>query len=238
MKATKAKSILDFKNILVEEGLNEMDKNMSFVSKVVGKKCEAIFPTIDAELLESDRYITLSTLYTLKPKEYVVLVPGSSASYKMWPLEKMAAIADYCIEKGYTVILLGSKSEKMLGDRIVKLSKHPQNCINLIGETNLASLVHMVKNAKFYFGNDTGTLHIAASVTTPAIAVMGGGHFKRFFPYGNLHINRIIFDKNMHCKNDAWECAKTVPAGSPSPCIRSIEVEDAIKEIDSLLTTL
>ena len=52
MKATRAPRVLDFKTITVPEGLNELDKNMVFVSKVVGKSCEALFPTVDTLLLD------------------------------------------------------------------------------------------------------------------------------------------------------------------------------------------
>jgi ADP-heptose:LPS heptosyltransferase len=238
MKATKAPTVLDFKKVIVDEHLNEMDRNMSFVSEVTKKKCEATYPTIDISKLDRKIADNITAQYPLSEGKYIVMVPGSSATYKMWQLEKMAKVADFCSEKGYKVVLLGGPSEKHLGEKIIQASQDKGAIVDLIGKTDLATLSHIVAKAKFYFGNDTGTLHIAAAVNIPAIAVMGGGHFRRFFPYGNLDRNRIIFDEQMKCKNDAWECAKGISGGVPAPCIASITVEQAKNEIEKLLAVL
>lgn len=238
MKATRAREILDFKTVSIDPILNELDKNMAFVSKVTRKTCIAKFPTINTSILGYDEFIHVNAKHNLDTSKYVVMVPGSSATYKMWPLEKMATIAHYLVEKGYKVVLLGSKNEKILGETIIQLAKNKDFIINLIGDTQISTLIRIVAGAEFYFGNDTGTLHIAAAVSTPSIAIMGGGHFKRFFPYGDLERNRIVFDKHMKCKNDGWECTKIVPLGAPSPCIAHISVEDAKSEIDDLVSKM
>lgn len=238
MKATRAQKILDFKTITISNDLNELDRNMAFVSKVVGKTCTALFPTIDVSLLDKKDFEKIFLEYDLESKKYVVIVPGAGATYKMWQLNKMSEIADYFIGKGFTIVLCGASNERRLGEEMLKQSKNEYKIVNLIGKTNLPTLAHIVAHAKLYFGNDTGTLHLTAAVEIPAIAIMGGWHFGRFFPYGNLDINKIVFDYNMKCKGDGGVCLKNVTKGEPAPCIKNITVENAKKEIDNLLSKL
>lgn len=238
MKATRANKILDFKTITVANDLNELDKNMEFVSKVVGKHCDAQFPTINVSLLDKKNFEKISLDYSLLPRKYIVIVPGAGATYKMWQLSKMSDIVDYCIQKGFDVVLCGVVDEKKLGEEIIKQSNHKDKIINLISKTDIPTLVHIVANARLYFGNDTGTLHLSAAVETPSVAIMGGWHFGRFFPYGNLNINRIVFDSHMKCKGDNGACLKKIPKGEIAVCIKNITVMDVKKEIDNILVKL
>lgn len=238
MKATRTPKVLDFKTISIQENLNELERNMAFVSKVVGKPCPALFPTIDVAILVRGDFDKIFLEYGLDSKKYVVIVPGAGATYKMWQMSNVIEIADYFVEKGLVAVVCGWVDEKMLGEEVVKQSKYKDRIINLVGKTNLPTLAHLLANAKLYFGNDTGTLHLAAATGTPAVAIMGGGHFGRFFPYGNLDMNRVVFDPNMKCKGDEWKCAENVPKGDPAPCIKNITVVDAKKQIDDLLAIL
>lgn len=238
MKATRAPKVLNFKTISIQENLNELERNMAFVSAVAGKKCVASFPTVDVSLLDKGGYQKISLEYDLLPKKYVVMVLGAGATYRMWQLFKMVEVAEYLIGKGFFVVLCGTENEYKFGEEIIGQSINKNRIINLIGKTKITTLSHLLANAKLYFGSETGTLHLAVAVNTPAIAILGGGHFGRFFPYGNLDMNRIVFDPNMKCKGDEWKCAENVPKGEPAPCIKNITVVDAKKQIDDLLAIL
>lgn len=256
VKITRAKETIAFKTtydyndkqytkiIEVPADLDEVSRNMAFVSAIVGKKCEAHFPTIDVNLLEKSFTENLKTEYGLVNKKYCIIFPGAGASYRIWPLDKFAAIADYIASKGITpVICGGSPSEVELGDKIVEASKNKTAIINLIGKTGFPSLsviTHLVNDSLFYFGSETGILHLAAAINIPTISILGGGHFGRFFPYGDLSRNRIVFDPKMPatCKNDDWRCSVHLKYGEIAPCIKNISVEDAKIEIDALLNII
>ncbi len=256
VRVTRAKETIAFKAtydhndkqytkiIKVPENIDEVSRNMAFVSAVVGKKCEAHFPTIDINLLDKSFTESLKKEYGLVDKKYCIIFPGAGASYRIWPLEKFATIADYISSKGITpVICGGSISEAELGEKIIEASKNRSAIVNLIGKTGFPSLsviTHLVNDSLFYFGSETGILHLAAAVNVPTISILGGGHFGRFFPYGDLSINRIVFDPNMPitCKNDDWKCAMCLKPGEIAPCIKNISVEDAMTEIEALLKIL
>jgi ADP-heptose:LPS heptosyltransferase len=156
----------------------------------------------------------------------------------VWPVEKFAEIADYFIEKKITPVICGSKGEIDLVESILMNMKHKEDAVNLSGKTDLPTMIRLLKNSKCYFGSDTGITHIAAGIQIPAICLLGGGHFKRFFPYGDLTRNRIVFDESMKCMNDNWDCAKGLKGDESAPCIKNIDVENVKKEIDILFSIL
>lgn len=165
---------------------------------------------------------------------YVVVHPGAGQFYRMWPIERFVEIIKFLKEKNYEIVITGDKNDKWIIDYI-KL-KVP-DVIDLISKTDLLVVAGVLSLAKFYFGSDTGILHLAAAVNTPTICILGGGHFGRFFPYGNTLKNRIIYDKNMKCKNDNWECAKN-NIKQAAPCIDAITTKDAMNEINDLIKFL
>lgn len=226
------------KLIKTEKGLNEFDRNFAFVSSLTEHKCSPTFPTIDVSMFEKNSYESIVSKYNLSPKKYVVITPGSNLSFKIWQLNKFAEVADYLIEKGFTVLLSGTKKEVNLGEEIYNNVKHKESIVNLIGETDIPTLFHLLNNAYLYFGNDTGTLHMASAVGTKSLAIMGGGHFGRFFPYGDLDKNKIVFDKNASCLGDNWKCLETVKDEETAPCITAITVENVKKEISCLLSEI
>jgi ADP-heptose:LPS heptosyltransferase len=170
-----------------------------------------------------------------KGGNYVVVAPGAGLRYRSWPTDKFATVVEYFTQNNLEVVFSGSAVEQALYDAISgKVSGG--SLINLMGKTNLLQLGGVLQRAVMYFGSDTGTVHLAAAVGTPTVCLLGGGHFGRFFPYGDLKKNKIVYDKHMTCKYDDWACARTVPPGQPAPCIAGITVEDALAEIKNMLT--
>lgn len=218
--------------------LTELDKNIAIAEKITGEHIHVVFPTIDYALFQEDSSLQIQKEYGLEKGKYIVFFPGSGTRFKVWPVEKFAEIADYFIEKKITPVICGSKGEGDLVESILMNMKHKEYAVNLSGKTDLPTMIHLLKNSKCYFGSDTGITHISAGIQVPAICLLGGGHFKRFFPYGDLTRNRIVFDESMTCMNDNWDCAKGLKGDESAPCVKNIRVENVKKEIDILFSIL
>lgn len=219
--------------------LTEPDRNMFFVQQVTGIACKAEFPNLDLSLFESSEADTLLKENNLEDKKFVVLLAGAGATYRTWQLEKFAAVADFIIEKHkLKIALCGSKGDFALSTKIFELSKHKSEIANLTGKSNIPNFAHILSRSLFYFGSETGPLHLAIAIGTPVVAILGGGHFARFFPYGNPSTNRYVADDNVTCRGDGWKCSEDLAPSEIAPCIRNISVEDAEHEIDSLLAII
>ena len=166
---------------------------------------------------------------------YVVVHMGAYNLARIWPLDGFVKVTELLVGKGYAVVFTGTEKEKYLFDEIDSRC-HSGTLVNLMGKTTLSVLAGVLKGATLYFGAETGTLHIAASVGCKTLCLLGGGHFGRFFPYGDPRQNKYVYDKDMKCKNDNWVCTLEKP-GAPAPCIKGIKVDDAIHELRSILDT-
>ena len=139
---------------------------------------------------------------------------------------------------GIRPVFCGSMNERKLISSIVTQMKAKDKILDISGMTDLPTILYLLKRSYFYFGSDTGITHLAAAIETPSICLMGGGHFGRFFPYGDLNKNKIVYDYKMTCKGDNWLCAKDVKNGESAPCVRDIKVDDVKKEIDTMIDSI
>ena len=141
-------------------------------------------------------------------RPYVVLVPGCSARRmeKRWPIQYYGEIANMCLEKGLVPIIAGGKEEKEISRQILQLCP---KAMNLIGKTSLFQLGHLMKNAQFSLGNDTGPMHIAALVggcsvvlfsssSNPALTAPRGKHVKILYEADlrNLSVKKVAQELN------------------------------------------
>jgi hypothetical protein len=80
-------------------------------------------------------------------------------------------------------------------------------------------LAALTQKARFYFGNDTGPMHIASAVGIPSVGLFGGGTWPRFVPLGP---HSLALVEELPCFGCGWECIF-----GDAPCMNTISVEDA-----------
>lgn len=225
--------------INVPEKLNEPERNMYFAREVTGLDCALRFPTLDIQKFDHSVADNILQKLNLREKEYCVLLAGAGAQYRTWQLEKFAKVAEYIVEKhNLTVLLCGSKGDVKLSEEIFEKTKNRSKIINITGSTDLPNFAHILHKSVFYFGSETGPLHLATAINTPVVCILGGGHFDRFFPYGDPATNRYIADNNVTCRGDGWKCSENLQKEEIAPCIRNISVDDAKREIVALFAII
>jgi heptosyltransferase-2 len=101
------------------------------------------------------------------------IAPGASyGAAKCWPPERFAQLADRLIsECGADVIFFGSPGESEISDRI--RSKMNSPAISLVGETSMRDFAAMLASCSLFIGNDSGAMHVAATVGLPVIGIFG-----------------------------------------------------------------
>jgi heptosyltransferase-2 len=105
-------------------------------------------------------------------KSILILCPGAEyGSSKRWPADHFSALAKKYIEQGWQVLIIGGKKEIELGEKINQLSDH--QCLDLTGKTDLYSAIDIMSLATVVVTNDSGLMHIAASLSRPLIALYG-----------------------------------------------------------------
>jgi len=116
------------------------------------------------------------------------LCPGAEyGPAKRWLPERFAeAAAKITAQSSAQWILLGTKKDAAIGEQIA--AAIGDHCVNRIGQTTLEQLIDELRRCSLLLTNDTGTMHLAALVGVPVVAVFGSTEPRLTGPLGNGHI--------------------------------------------------
>jgi len=100
--------------------------------------------------------------------------PGAAyGTAKRWLPERFAeAAAQLAKDRGASIALFGSKSERALCDDVSRLLGDVQ-VKNYAGETSLAEFIDLASGCELFLTNDSGAMLIASALGIPTVAVFG-----------------------------------------------------------------
>lgn len=137
------------------------------------------------------------------PSNYYILVPANShldkrttINHRAWPIEHWKVLMQQLSENGMTTVVIGGKNEESFFEQF---EPYPKNVLSLVGKTNFPELIGLIQGAKCVITTDTGPAHIAASVNTPVIALIGPTNYKRTGPYQTKYNKIRIISVNLDC---------------------------------------
>ncbi len=215
-----------------EKIIPEAERNAEFLRGLGLKNFEAGIPQLDAPehgVREVKEKFGLSD-------DYYVLFPGASLASKQWPVARFGRVAQYIgAATGWKGIVCGGPSDRKTCN---DLTGEASALIDLSGMTSLKELACLLAGAKFLVSNDTGAAHLAAAVGAPLICIVGGGHYGRFFPYGNASNNAFLVASGMSCFGCNWQCIYPAGPNGVARCIEDVPVEKAIECIRRTISTL
>ncbi|MGH7985532.1 MAG: glycosyltransferase family 9 protein [Candidatus Binataceae bacterium] len=121
--------------------------------------------------------------FALKPRNFLLLAPGSGSPRKNWPAENSILLARRLAVRVMPVFLLGpaekQQAEKFIDSGIVTLTGRE------LGEAAaLASL------SRGFIGNDSGISHLAAAAGAPGVVLFGPTDPRRWCPLGKVEVLR------------------------------------------------
>jgi heptosyltransferase-2 len=106
----------------------------------------------------------------------VVLCPGAEyGPSKRWPAAHFAGLAQSILNAKPTaaVVLLGSPSDRAIGDAIVSASGSQGRIFNWCGATSLDEAIAIIGMCSNLVSNDSGLMHIGAALQVPQVAIFG-----------------------------------------------------------------
>jgi heptosyltransferase-2 len=103
----------------------------------------------------------------------LVVNPGSVyGSAKRWLAERFAEAADILADRWRArILLVGSSKEAAVLETVAHAMR--QAPVRLGGRTDLCTLAALLRRSHLVLTNDTGTMHVAAAVGAPVVAVFG-----------------------------------------------------------------
>ena len=149
---------------------------------------------------------------------FVALQLGASEERRRWPVESFAAAGDALWRQaGLCPVLVGSAAERHLSEEYRKSASGP--CIDMIGETTLSDLAAILVASRMLITNDTGTMHLAAGLGTPVLALF----FATAQPWdtGPYQVASCSLEPDLPCH----PCAFGAECREGHRCLRSVRPE-------------
>ena len=142
----------------------------------------------DVDLTKKIDNFSFPQTSNIKRQTSLGLCPGAEyGPAKRWLPERFAETAAAISEKTKAKwILLGTKNDQAIGETIV--ATLGENCVNRIGQTTLDELIDQLRECRALLTNDTGTMHLAALLGVPVVAVFGSTEPALTGPLGNEHV--------------------------------------------------
>jgi heptosyltransferase-2 len=106
----------------------------------------------------------------------VVLCPGAEyGPSKRWPTAHFAELAQSILKANpnTAIVLLGSPSDRAIGDAIVSGAASQARIFNWCGATSLDEAIAIIGLCNNMVSNDSGLMHIGAALQVPQVAIFG-----------------------------------------------------------------
>lgn len=214
----------------------ELERNIEFISGLMGEKVEAHIPK-----LPKYDYTVSEEL----KKKYFVIFPGGSNKEKLWEDAKFAETSEWLMKlTGWNCCICGGENEQALAKEISAQVSKKQNIIDMTGKTTVPELVEVIRNAQLVISNDTSGVHIAAATDTPSVCIVGGWHFDRFLPYSVKENNGEHLPVSCYNKTDCFYCnhkqhsvicERTLQETGRYFCIENITVKQVTNSIKDII---
>ena len=166
--------LINRRHVLDKNALPQMAERFAQLAETPGTSLPRPLPPPRLASSSAQQAATLAALAIEAPLKLAVFCPGAEyGPAKRWPARHFATLANELAARGYTVWLLGSPKDRMIGDEILALARPDMSLRNLCGTTSLSQAIDLIARAEFVVCNDSGLMHVAAALDRPLVAVYG-----------------------------------------------------------------
>jgi len=115
------------------------------------------------------------------PAAFVHMHPASRWTFKCWPAERNAQLADRLAGEGHPVVLTSAPNETAFIDEII--GQAATKPLNLAGQLSLKELGALTARARLFIGVDSMPMHLAAAMGIPTVALFGPSSEHEWAPW-------------------------------------------------------
>jgi hypothetical protein len=198
--------------------------------------------------------IALTTDNLIKDKYCVVsmcIENGHAYPYRAWLIDYFIEVIKWILNNtSWKVILTGIKYNEEVENDINYVFGYDDRIINMMGKTNFEEWMSLIRDACCIISNDTGDVHMAASLDTKSFVIAGYWDYGRFLPYDKfIKFNNVptpiygeepsckwcrldgLFKSNSKSLEAKRKCDAMVKEQSIYACLKAVTPESVIKEI-------
>jgi lipopolysaccharide heptosyltransferase I len=158
-------------------------------------------------------------------RRYALINPGAAWPNKRWPADRFGEVASFLQDvRGLPSIVLWGPGEEELARAVVQASS---GAARAAPPTGIADIVELARGAALVVSGDTGPLHLAAAVGTPAVAIFGPTDARRNGPWSAADV--------VVSRYDACECHYDRRCHAQVWCLLSVGVAEVTAAIQQRL---
>ncbi|MDN5328058.1 MAG: heptosyltransferase [Candidatus Woesearchaeota archaeon] len=170
--------------------------------------------------------------HNLENKKVIAICPGGANNFavgnddlRRWDISKYTELISRLKGKGFEVLLIGGINDKPIEKEILKNVE----CVSAIGKTTLMESAALLKKCDAVVCNDSGPMHLAASVNDRVISLFGPTLPSEKAP---LNERSVYIWKQIGC-NPCYDLYGNFPKPCPygKKCMRLITVEEVLEYI-------
>ena len=114
----------------------------------------------------------------------------------MWPWENVEQLVQMLSDRGYRVILFGSKEE---APKLESLAEKVERATSVAGKQSFGEELEIIKDLTLMVSMDSANMHFASALGVPVVSVWGATHPDfGFYGYGQNPSNALC--ANLPCQ--------------------------------------
>ena len=177
--------------------------------------------------IENSADAICSSQFSILNSQFIIgVAPFSQHEGKVWPWENVERLVEMLSEKGYRVILFGSKEE---APRLEALAERNEMVSSVAGKQSFAEELEIIKGLSLMVSMDSANMHFASAMGVPVVSVWGATHPDfGFYGYGQNRANALC--ANLRCQPCSAFGEKACRYGDYR-CLRAITPEMVMEKI-------
>jgi ADP-heptose:LPS heptosyltransferase len=156
----------------------------------------------------------------------IALGPGSKMPAKRWFLPRFIEVCHRIVaqHERAALLVLGGAEDRELG-LAIESALGADRVRNLAGQTDIIESAAALARCAMYVGNDTGTMHLAASMGVPCVAIFTSRDNRdTWSPWGDQH---AVLRRDLGCSGCMLERCER----EKMRCLELISVDDVWREV-------
>ncbi len=157
---------------------------------------DTIHTGVELQVTDRDRLEADAVLPHRSGARLVLMQPGASDHRRRWPAERFAGVADQLARHGAIIAVNGTQQEAQIVRAVTAHMHYP--AIDLSGRLSLSGLCGLLERTTLLISNDTGPLHLALAIGTPAVGIYWLTNLVESGPLSQQR-HRPVLSARLHC---------------------------------------
>lgn len=161
--------------------------------------------------------------------------PGGRLLGKRWPRDRFGELAQRLLRRGVSVMLLGGADDYGTTQEIAANLEpaQRQRVYDFAGRSSFGQTAALLSRCSLFVGNDTGSMHLAAAMGTPVLAIFGPS---RPEVYGPVAERCTVVHHGDRCGSCRFEGGIAQHCVNSFACIAAVSVDEVEQAAVSLLS--